>query len=100
MTDTGSTPAARAREVQSPFEQVERAVILTAVRAADHPWVVPVADLTLRCQSSAWRTFRRATTYIWHSSGMPTYDEFGLLGEQLSAVRHRLPRTSERGGAS
>lgn len=100
MTANGSTPAARAREIQSPFEWVERAVVLTAARAADHPWVVPVAGLTLGYQSLAWRTVRRATTYLWHLYGMATYDEFGLLGEQLSGVRHRLPRTSEGGGAS
>lgn len=100
MTDNGPTFAARAREIQSPFEWVERAVVLTAARVADHPWVVPVADVALCYQSFAWRTIRRATTYIWHWYGMPTHDEFGLLGEQLSAVRHRLPRMSNGGGAS
>jgi hypothetical protein len=99
MTDNSPTFAARAREIQSPFEWVERAAVLTAARVADHPWVVPVADVALCYHSFAWRTIRRTTTYIWHGYGAPTYDEFGLLDEQLSAVGHRLPRTSD-GGAS
>jgi hypothetical protein len=93
MTGTASTTT-RAQEIQSPIEWVERATVLTAARLADHPWVVPAADVALRCQAFAWRTFRRATTFVLHSYGMTTYDEFGLLGEQLSAIRHRLPPRS------
>ena len=94
MTDTASTSAIATNDVQSPIEWVERAFVLTAARLADHPWVAPASDLSLRYQSFVWRTFRRAATSVWHSYGMPTYDEFGLLAEQLSAIRHRLPKTA------
>lgn len=91
---TPDSSSAGGREIQSPLEWVERATVLTAARLADHPWVVPVADLTMRTQILAWRAFRRATTFVWHSYGLATFDEFGLLGEQLAAVRHRLPASA------
>ena len=99
MTDSmASNPRPRAQDVQSPIEWIERATVLTAARLADHRWVVPIADLTLRTQTIAWRTWRRATGFMWNSYGMATFDELSQLGEQLAAVRHRLPTpTSTRG---
>jgi hypothetical protein len=98
MTETsGSISGARAAEIRSPIEWVERAAVLTAARLADHPWVAPLADLTLRTQAGAWQTWRRATAFVWNSSGVATFDELSLLGEQLAAVRHRLPTRTRAG---
>jgi hypothetical protein len=74
-----------------PFDWVERAAVLASARLADHPLVVPAADVALRVQILTTRVYRRATTVVWHMCGVATFDELGMIGEQLASLRHRIP---------
>jgi hypothetical protein len=102
---TGSTRPAPAADrlptdsVRSPLELLERAAVLAAARLAEHPFVTPAADLALRSQILATRTYRRATMLLWHACGVATLDELNVVGEHLASLAYRLPAAHRDAGS-